>query len=227
VKYGDEACVCRSKKNFGDLITAWDLQDKYQSAIGTESWLSLIDPEESFGNRLSRIDINLGSENLGAEYSMRFCYLGPQEIKSNDKDNSGDLSEGKYQVELSLAGTNYSNAIETLGFTYQCDYRNSGTESQARKKNEDSPKKGILEVDGSDGYTLYTKGPQDPPDTFSFLRRAIPLNLGATQVPRFCVFDIKFKELSGARLLRDAKTSNGNFRGTLRICKQGECPSSL
>ncbi|UYL07326.1 hypothetical protein B9G69_009735 [Bdellovibrio sp. SKB1291214] len=221
------ACVCRAKSNYGDQIIGWNQDGEYANIIGTNDWMSLFSTPNSFANKLSRLDISLGSENLGAEYSVRFCYLGPQEVLKTEGTTTKDLTEGKYQVEVSLAGANYNKALDKVYFSYQCDYRYRGNQSGPRRSNDHGPSKGIVENDDSANYTIFGDSPGARPGTVNFLRRALSLNSTSSQVPRFCVFEFKFKELAGKNLGRNINATQANFTGKLRICKQGTCPSGL
>lgn len=221
------ACACRAKTNHGDQIIAWNRDGEYANIIGTNDWMSLFSTENSFANKLARLDVSLGSENLGAEYSVRFCYLGPQEVLVKQDTTTKDLTEGKYFVDVSLAGSNYNKALDKVYFSYQCDYRYRGNQSGPRKKGEQGPSKGVVENDDSAIYTIFGNSPGARPGTVNFLQRALSLNSTSSQVPRFCVFEFKFKELSGKSLGRNINASAANFSGKLRICKQGTCPSSL
>ncbi|QLY26315.1 hypothetical protein [Bdellovibrio sp. KM01] len=221
------ACVCRAKTNYGDQIIGWNKDEDYAVVIGSNDWMSLFSTQDSFANKLARLDISLGSENLGAEYSVRFCYLGPQEVLQRQGTTTTDLTEGKYFVDVSLAGSNYNQALDTVGFSYQCDYRYRGNQTGPRKKNDQGPSKGVVENDDSASYTIFGNSPGSRPGSVNFLQRALSLNSSASQVPRFCVFEFKFKELSGKSLGRNTNASQVNFSGKLRICKQGTCPSGF
>ncbi|WP_413577649.1 hypothetical protein ACLVWU_04440 [Bdellovibrio sp. HCB290] len=223
----DGPCVCRSKVNFGDQIMGWDQNGRYQSIVGLNDWNSLIGSQYAFNNKLQKLEISLGSENLGAEYSVRFCYLGPQEVLVKQGTTTKDLTEAKYLVDISLAGSNYSQALDKVYFDYHCDYRYRGNQSGPRKKNELSPNQGIVENDDNGSFAIFGNGPGSRPGSVNFVQRALVLNSTSTQVPRFCVFEFKFKELSGRSLGRGENASQVNFLGKLRICKQGTCPTSL
>jgi hypothetical protein len=221
------ACVCRAKTNYGDQIIGWNRDGDYANIIGTNDWMSLFSAKNNFANKLARLDISLGSENLGAEYVVRFCYLGPQEVLQKQGTTTKDLTEGKYSVDVSLAGANYNKALDKVYFSYQCDYRYRGNQSGPRKTSEQVPANGAVENDDSANYTIFGDQPGTRPGTVNFLRKALSLNSTSTQVPRFCVFEFRFKELSGKNLGRNINASAANFSGKLRICKQGTCPSSL
>ncbi len=227
VQPGDGACSCRTKRNVGDTIVASRINGGIQTAIANNNWVRLVDLNQSFGNKLSSIDINLGSEDFGAEYAVQFCYLGSEEIKA--KEDQGppiDLSEGKYQLDVTLTGVNYKKALLTGVFSYQCDLRELGSQDKARKKNEESPSNGNLENDIS-GTVTFFNDPNGERSGLNYLQQVLVLNSTATQVPRFCLFELRFKERSGNMAARNAQLSDGNFTGKIRICKQGTCPSGF
>lgn len=240
-KPGDGACVCQAKRNFGDQLIAVS-GGKFQTAVANQNWVGLLEDRKSFGNRLSHIDINLGSESLGAEYIIRFCYLGPNEIKELRQNESGqleetgvDLSEGKYRLDVSLAGTNYNRALDYASFSYACDYRDAGLQALPRAKDEMIPKPelnsaspswGILEPDGSFSHTFLSRANGDA-DSVGYQTTNLLLNISPTKVARFCVFEFRFKERQGSTLKRDPTLTDGNFRGKIRVCKLENCPSSL
>ncbi|WP_413580652.1 hypothetical protein [Bdellovibrio sp. HCB288] len=219
-------CVCRSKTNYGDQILAWSNQGDYKSIIGANDWNNLVESSLMFKNKVNRLEILLGSENLGAEYAVRFCYLGSQEVLHKQGTVTTDISQGKYMVDVSLAGGNYSQALDKVSFAYQCDYRQRGGQSAPRRKNE-LPSGGVFEKDDSAESTIFGNGSGARPGGINFLQKAISLNSITTQVPRICVFEFKFKELAGKSLGRNINASQVNFTGKLRICKQGACPSGF
>ncbi|WP_413560319.1 hypothetical protein [Bdellovibrio sp. HCB209] len=221
------ACMCRAKTNYGDQILAWDQYGEIQNAFGSDDWMSLVPTTKSFGNKISRLDVALGSENLGAEYSVRFCYAGPQELKQKQGNTTIDLTEGKYLVDVSLMGSNYNQALDRVTFSYQCDYRYRGNQSGPRKKGDTAPASGTVENDDGSTTTIFGGGGGGRPGSVSFLQRALGLNSNSTQVPRFCIFEFRFKELAGKNLGRNTNATQVNFSGKLRICKQGTCPSGL
>ncbi|WP_374027490.1 hypothetical protein ACES2J_13645 [Bdellovibrio bacteriovorus] len=226
IKPGDAACVCRSKSNHGDLLVAETKNGKVQSVAGGPEWDSLVPSTESFGNQLRNIDIALGSESLGAEYAVTFCYAGPEELlkqKTSKDEQVQDLSEGKYRLDVSLAGSNYGRALDEVSFAYVCDQRDRGNHTQPRKKSDTAPPSGRVEDDSS-YETLFFGAGANSGDAVRFVKEELILNQDSSQVPRFCVFEFKFREKSGAKLKRDPKHSSGNFTGRIRVCKQGSCP---
>lgn len=226
VQPGDAACVCRSKTNYGDLLTAETKNGKIQTVAAGPQWDSLVPAAESFGNQLRNIDVALGSESLGAEYTVTFCYAGPEERlkqKTSKNEQDQDLSEGKYRLDVSLAGLNYGRALDAVSFRYVCDHRDQGNYGQPRKKNDIAPPSGRVEEDN--GYeTIFFGNGANNGDTVRFAKDELILNQNSSQVPRFCVFEFQFREKSGSKLKRDPKYSSGNFTGKIRVCKQGSCP---
>lgn len=234
LKPGGEACVCRTKRSLGDSITAVDSKGKLQTSIAGESMRGLVEDNKSFVNKLSRIDINLGSEDYGSEYSVRFCYLGPQELKQKKSSGKGgegettiDLSEGKYRVDFSISGMNYHRALDKVSFNVVCDQRFWGTHMQARKSTDLTPPSGLVESDYGFNHVFLGQNPNETPDSIEYMRQDLMLNNNPSMVPRFCVFEFRFKEKSGPRLKRDPQFSNGNFIGKIRVCKLENCPPSL
>ncbi|MFV8258753.1 hypothetical protein ACNQKP_13175 [Bdellovibrio bacteriovorus] len=225
VKPGDAACVCRSKNNYGDVLSAETKNGKYQTVAAGPEWDSLVPSTESFGNQLRSIDVSLGSESLGAEYAVTFCYAGPEELlkkKTSKDEQDQDLSEGKYRLDVSLAGMNYGRALDEVGFRYVCDHRDRGNHVQPRKKNDVAPPSGRVEEDSGYETTFYGTG--NSADSVRFVKDELILNQFTSQVPRFCVFEFKFREKNGANLKRDPRHSFGNFTGKIRVCKLGSCP---
>lgn len=223
IKPGDGPCVCNSKNGYGDLIAAETKQGRVQSVAGGAEWASLVPSAEAFGNQLRSIDFALGSESLGAEYAVTFCYLGPKQImkkKSHPGEQDQDLSEGKYRLDVSLAGINYGNALEEVGFQYSCDQRLVGNYGQPRDPNNLVPPTGQVENDTSYQTTFFG----GVGNKVQFVRNELILNQTPSQVPRFCIFEFQFKEKSGTKLKRDPKQISGDFTGRIRICKQGSCP---
>lgn len=227
VKPGDAACVCRTKTNQGDQVTATTDGERFQTAVAGSEWVHLVDVEESFGNKLTKLDISLGSENLGAEYAVTFCYAGPHERlkeKTSPEQQSEDLSEGKYRVDISLAGLNYGHSLERASFAYVCDHRNWGNLGQPRGATEVAPPTGVLERDNAAETIFFEANSSAQPDFIRFVKEELYLNQTGTEVPRFCIFEFKFKERSGPNYKREPKAATGNFSGKIRVCKQSDCP---
>lgn len=218
------ACVCRSKMNWGDQIIGLTSLDKTQIAMAGTEWAHLVLPEKAFGNRLAEVDISLGSETLGAEYAVTFCYVGPKEFlkkKTRPEEQDQDLSEGRYQLDVSLAGVNYGRSLAEARFAYVCDLRQSGMHGQPRASNDLAPAGGLPENDGS--YETQFLGGGSVSSDIRFAKESLILNQSSAQVPRFCVFEFRFKELNQG--VRDAVNKSANFSGKIRICKSGgSCP---
>lgn len=219
-----ESCVCRSKSNWGDQIQALTLFNKTQVAMSGPDWAYLQPSNRAFDNKLSEIEISLGSERLGAEYALTFCYVGPKETlkkKTRPEERDQDLSEGRYQLDVSLAGVNYGRSLADVRFFYSCDLRSSGQQHRPRDANDLMPAGGFPENDSSSELQILGGGSR--PSEVRFSKESLILNTNFVQVPRFCVFEFRFKELNkGAR---DAMNKSANFNGKIRICKQGgSCP---
>lgn len=218
------SCVCRSRSNWGDQIQASTVFNKTQIAMAGPDWAYLQPMDRSFDNKLSEIDISLGSERLGAEYAITFCYVGPKEMmkkKTRPEEQDQDLSEGRYQLDVSLAGVNYGRSLADIRFLYSCDLRSSGQQLRPRDANDLIPSGGLPEDDA--GSEVQILGAGSGSSEVSFSKTSIFLNTDFVQVPRFCVFEFRFKELSKG--FRDAVGKSTNFSGKLRICKQGgSCP---
>lgn len=226
-KPDDGPCVCRTRRSYGDQIFALGQNNRYQTAVAGPDWVSLVGDQQSFSNKILSLDINLGSEDLGAEYMVQYCYVGPQiklKKKVRKEDPDIDVSQGKYLVDISLAGRNYNRALERVSVDFVCDFRDAGSQDESREKNETAPPRGIVEHDYADGAIIFDN---DGSDSVTYSRAAIELNSTSSQVPRFCVFKFKFKEKTGPNLKRDAKFTNGNFSGILRVQKTESRPPSL
>lgn len=224
----DGACVCRSRTNYGDQIIAMDEWNRVQLAAANDNWSSLVPEGSAFGNKLANIEINLGSENLGAEFSVQFCYLGPAEKIRKLKDANGkeikvDMSKGQYQLHLSLAGTNYNQALEWISFETSCQYRTI-------KKEEENKTSSILTL-SPEGWSSRENAEHVFLDRSSnvgnsgsvYMSHETLLNSSPYEVPRSCVFEFKFREKKGARLKRDASLAKGNFSGSVSIYKVNQC----
>lgn len=198
------ACVCRTKRNYGDQIVAIDETGRFQSAVAHQNWVSLVSEGYSFRNKLTSIDINLGSEDLGAEFTVKFCYVGPKKKEKKKEELAPgekpvDLSKGIYGLKVSLAGTDYARSLEATSFTYSCEYRTI-EDPEAENEKDDS----FSQKNSSTGlFSLETD-----------------LNFSDSEVPALCEFEFQFKERSGSRLKREAKLMNGNFYGSIRIIKK-------
>lgn len=218
------ACVCRSKMNWGDQIIGLTSSERTQIALAGAEWGYLVSPEKSFVNKLLDVDVSLGSETLGAEYAVTFCYVGPKETlkkKTHPEEQDQDLSEGRYQLDVSLAGINYGRSLAQARFAYVCDLRQSGMHGSPRGPNDLAPAGGMPEHD--DSYETQFLGGDSGHSEIRFAKESLILNQDSAQVPRFCVFEFRFKELD--RGVRDAVNKGANFSGKIRICKSGgDCP---
>lgn len=226
----DGACVCRSRTNYGDQIIAMDEGNRVQLVAASDNWSSLVPEGSAFGNKLSSIEINLGSENLGAEYSVQFCYLGPAEKIRKYKDAKGkevkvDMSKGKYKLHLSLAGTNYNNALDWISFETSCQYRT--IEKEDKDKNNTSS---ILTLSpegwssgGNTEHVFLDRSSNVGNSGSVYMSHEALLNSSPYEVPSSCIFEFKFREKKGARLKRDASLAKGNFSGSVSIYKVNQC----
>lgn len=224
----DGACVCRSRTNYGDQIIAMDEGSRIQLAAANDNWSSLVPEGSAFGNKLTNIEINLGSESLGAEYSVQFCYLGPAEKIRKFKDAKGkevkvDMSKGKYQLHLSLAGTNYNKALEWISFETSCQYRTI-------EKEEENKTASILKLSpegwssrGNTEHVLLDSSSNVGNSGSVYMSHETLLNSSPYEVPRSCIFEFKFREKKGVSLKRDASLTKGNFSGSVSIYKVNQC----
>ncbi|MBO9668181.1 MAG: hypothetical protein J7501_15370, partial [Bdellovibrio sp.] len=75
----------------------------------------------------------------------------------------------------------YKKALESGVFSYQCDLRNQGAQDKARKKNEDTPSKGLVESDISGSVTFFND-PNGERSSLNYLQQVLVLNSDSTRV---------------------------------------------
>ncbi|WP_374033765.1 hypothetical protein ACES2I_13845 [Bdellovibrio bacteriovorus] len=209
----DGPCQCYSKEMIGNQIVATRSDGAAQAIHSTSQWKQFMDDGNLFNGKLNSLEVQLGSEILGAEYGFTYCYKGPFATSGNDQ------SLGSYGLDFTLQGSAYAVALDSVEIKYACDLRYRGQSGSPRQPNS-SPNYGDLYSDFVRTETIYKRVDERSPKDIGYQKIKMILNQAAHEVPRFCVVEVRFKERSGKDLKRDALATT-SFNGSLAIKKQG------
>lgn len=206
-------CTCYAKGAKGDYVSALvgNGREHFEQSLasGQENYATMRPSDQEFSSILSSVHFDLGSEVHGAEYFIQFCYRGPLQAASV---GTVDSSLGQYKVRLTLLGKDkgYSGKIADVKLRYWCDLRGVGAATGARGSAELNP--GIVEGD----LPVTT---QSIPFSSEALFQQVNsgLNSNPMEVPRFCVFQLHFKEKNN--LVRTFSNRGGQFEGSLGVYK--------
>lgn len=205
----DGPCQCYAKEMIGNQIVATGADGKIRAIHSTSQWQQFTSGNDLFSGRLNSLEVELGSEILGAEYGFTYCYKGPFATEGMDR------SLGQYLVDFTLQGSAYAVALESVDIKYACDLRNRGQSGTARKPNS-NPNYDDLYADFLREENIYRRIDDKSPKEIGFQQVRLALNQLANEVPRFCVIEVRFKERSGKDLKRDPSGAT-SFRGNLAV----------
>ena len=160
--------------------------------VGPGQSTNLFTEIDSWNYKFIDLSFGLSSELYGSDYQVTFCYLGPEKTTGT---GSLDLSEGNYAFSVGIMNqrndVNIANYLNEAGLALSaeviCDLRGVGlkTTSRSRKNGETTPQS-IIERDfiwtGLAGLSS------------SSLNILGDINLVQSQVPRFCIVNLLFRE---------------------------------
>jgi hypothetical protein len=200
-------CICTSPSPVGDFMSGTIIQDEMrmrkQAFANEHSWSLLVDPNFEFNSEIQDLEINLGSEQFGAQYMLQFCYRGPMQDIQNVgfQGEKVDISQGFYKIMASLISKNknYSTRLANRALlSFRCDLRNVGLQTAPRKNGTD--KFDFPFEDDVLGQVFVPLIDVDSPVNHEMF---LPLNSNVSQVPRYCSFKILFTEVpAGMRTIK-------------------------
>ncbi|UXR65977.1 hypothetical protein EZJ49_06915 [Bdellovibrio bacteriovorus] len=205
----DGPCQCYAKEMIGNQIVATGGDGKIRAIHSTSQWQQFTASDSLFSGRLNSLEAELGSEILGAEYGLTYCYKGPFATEGIDR------SLGQYLVDFTLQGSAYAVALDSVNIKYACDLRNRGQSAAARKPTS-NPNYDDLYADFQREENIYRRVDDKSPREIGYQQVRLSLNQVAHEVPRFCVIEVRFKERSGKDLKRD-KSGATSFQGSLAV----------
>lgn len=209
----DGPCQCYAREMIGNQLLATRSDGAALALHSGSQWKQFVEDSSLFAGRLNTLEVQLGSEILGAEYGFTYCYKGPFATSGYDQ------SLGPYILDFTLQGSAYAVALDSVEIKYACDLRNRGQSGGPRQSNS-SPNYSDLYSDFIRTETIYKRVDEQSPREIGYQKLQLHLNQVAHEVPRFCVVEVRFKERSGKDLKRDALATT-SFKGALAIKKQG------
>ena len=212
-----DACTCLSLGAQGDYVSAWTSSNAgemlQQKLSGSDTYMNIISPTQTFLHRLNAIQFQLGSETYGSEYYVQFCYRGPVQDLKNRGNAMIDESLGRYSFKMTLTGKNpnYIKKIQSVTLRYWCDLRGAGNKTLARTETELTTENVEADLPLSERNIPLMSGSLNQEIS------SLTLNSNSTEVPRFCVFQLAFKEVQNTP--RMYKHSSGIFEGSIQVIK--------